>query len=76
MTRRRPTVVQVTTTDISLDPLLGSQLEAFVQAGFDVLGALAPGPYVGAAETMWYDSIGASTSLVRASRRERFRAGR
>jgi len=46
MTGRRPTVVHVTTTDISLELLLGPQLEAFVDAGFEVVGASAPGPYV------------------------------
>jgi glycosyltransferase involved in cell wall biosynthesis len=45
MTGRRPTVIHVTTTDISLELLLGPQLEAFVAAGFEVLGASAPGPY-------------------------------
>jgi glycosyltransferase involved in cell wall biosynthesis len=48
MTGRRPTVVHITTTDISLELLLGPQLEAFVRAGFDVVGASAPGPYVDA----------------------------
>ena len=48
MTGRRPTVVHVTTTDISLELLLGPQLEAFVAAGFEVVGASAPGPYVDA----------------------------
>jgi glycosyltransferase involved in cell wall biosynthesis len=48
MTRRRPTVVHVTTTDISLELLLGPQLEAFVADGFEVVGASAPGPYVDA----------------------------
>jgi glycosyltransferase involved in cell wall biosynthesis len=48
MTDRRPTVVHITTTDISLELLLGPQLEAFVDAGFDVFGASAPGPYVNA----------------------------
>jgi glycosyltransferase involved in cell wall biosynthesis len=48
MTGRRPTVVHVTTTDISLELLLGPQLEAFVDAGFDIVGASAPGPYLDA----------------------------
>jgi glycosyltransferase involved in cell wall biosynthesis len=48
MTDRRPTVVHITTTDISLELLLGPQLEAFVRAGFEVVGASAPGPYVDA----------------------------
>jgi glycosyltransferase involved in cell wall biosynthesis len=41
-------VIHVTTTDISLELLLGPQLEAFADAGFEVLGASAPGPYVDA----------------------------
>jgi len=50
VSRSRPTVVHVTTTDISLELLLGTQLEAFVRAGFDVIGVSAPGPYVAALE--------------------------
>jgi hypothetical protein len=46
MTRRRPIVVQLTTTDISFDPLLGPELEAFVEIGFDVVVTSGPGPYV------------------------------
>ena len=42
----RPIVIHVTTTDISLELLLGGQLEAFAEAGFEVVGASAPGPYV------------------------------
>lgn len=42
----RPKVVHVTTTDMSLELLLGPQLEAFAAAGFEVVGASAPGPYV------------------------------
>lgn len=41
-----PTVVHVTTIDMSLELLLGPQLEAFAQAGYRVIGASAPGPYV------------------------------
>jgi glycosyltransferase involved in cell wall biosynthesis len=40
--------MHVTTTDISLELLLGPQLEAFAEAGFEVLGASASGPYVDA----------------------------
>ncbi|MGH9057607.1 MAG: glycosyltransferase family 4 protein [Acidimicrobiales bacterium] len=36
----------MTTTDISLALLLGPQLEAFVRAGYDVVGVSAPGPFV------------------------------
>jgi glycosyltransferase involved in cell wall biosynthesis len=42
----RPTLVHVTTTDISLALLLGRQLAAFRDAGYDVVGVSAPGPYV------------------------------
>jgi glycosyltransferase involved in cell wall biosynthesis len=41
-------LVHVTTTDMSLELLLGPQLQAFADAGFRVLGASAPGPYVDA----------------------------
>lgn len=43
---RRPRIVHVTTTDISLALLLGPQLRAFADAGYEVIGASAPGPYV------------------------------
>ncbi len=43
MTRR---LIHVTTTDMSLELLLGPQLGAFVDAGFEVIGASAPGRYV------------------------------
>ena len=43
---RRPVVVPVTTTDMSLALLLAPQLEAFAAAGYDVVGASAPGPFV------------------------------
>jgi glycosyltransferase involved in cell wall biosynthesis len=46
-----PKVIHVTTTDISLELLLGPQLEAFVEAGYEVVGASAPGPFVGAIES-------------------------
>jgi glycosyltransferase involved in cell wall biosynthesis len=45
MTRR---LVHVTTTDMSLELLLGPQLSAFVDAGYEVYGASAPGRYVDA----------------------------
>src|SRR4029079_3198353 len=47
---RPPLVAPVTTTDISLELVLGSQLEAFAAAGFEVIGVSAPGPYVAALE--------------------------
>jgi len=46
----QPLLAHVTTTDISLELLLGPQLEAFAAAGFDVVGVSAPGPYVDALE--------------------------
>jgi glycosyltransferase involved in cell wall biosynthesis len=42
--------VHVTTTDISLEWLLGGQLEAFAAAGYEVIGVSAPGPFVPALE--------------------------
>ncbi|MFZ4518756.1 MAG: glycosyltransferase family 4 protein [Microthrixaceae bacterium] len=42
----RPRLVHVTTTDISLELLLGPQLSAFVAAGYEVFGLSAPGPFV------------------------------
>ncbi len=44
--RTRPRLIHVTTTDMSLEWLLGPQLEAFQRAGFEVVGASAPGPFV------------------------------
>jgi glycosyltransferase involved in cell wall biosynthesis len=41
-----PTVVHVTTVDVSLEGLLGPQLEAIASAGYRVIGVSAPGPYV------------------------------
>ncbi len=46
----RPRLVHVTTTDMSLDWLLGPQLEAFAAAGYEVIGASAAGPHVVAVE--------------------------
>jgi glycosyltransferase involved in cell wall biosynthesis len=42
----RPRLLHVTSADLSLDFLLGPQLQAFAAAGYEVLGASAPGPYV------------------------------
>ncbi len=44
----RPRVIHLTTTDMSLDWLLRPQLEAFADAGYDVVCASAPGPHVAA----------------------------
>ncbi len=45
MSRDRPRLVHLTTSDMSLALLLGPQLEAFARAGYEVIGASAPGPY-------------------------------
>ncbi len=41
-----PRLVHLTTTDISLELLLGPQLSAFVAAGYEVIGVSAPGSFV------------------------------
>lgn len=41
----RPRLIHVTTADISLSLLLGPQLRAFSNAGYEVIGASAPGPF-------------------------------
>ena len=43
---RRPVLVHLTTVDMSLALLLLPQLVAFRDAGYDVVGVSAPGPYV------------------------------
>jgi glycosyltransferase involved in cell wall biosynthesis len=48
MSRQKPMVVHVTTTDMSLELLLGPQLEAIAGAGYRVVGASAPGPHADA----------------------------
>jgi glycosyltransferase involved in cell wall biosynthesis len=45
---RRPILVHLTTTDMSLDWLLGPQLSAFAEDGYDVVGVSAAGPHVAA----------------------------
>ncbi len=42
----RPRLVHLTTTDISLELLLGPQLSAFIDAGYEVVGVSAPGEFV------------------------------
>lgn len=44
------TVAHLTTTDISLELLLGAQFDAVVSAGGEALGISAPGPFVEALE--------------------------
>jgi glycosyltransferase involved in cell wall biosynthesis len=43
-------LVHLTTTDMSLELLLGPQLSAFIDAGYEVIGMSAPGPFVPAIE--------------------------
>jgi glycosyltransferase involved in cell wall biosynthesis len=43
---RRPRIVHLTTVDMSLALLLLPQLVAFRDAGYEVIGVSAPGPYV------------------------------
>ncbi|MFM7271114.1 MAG: glycosyltransferase, partial [Actinomycetes bacterium] len=47
----RPRLIHVTTADISLSLLLGPQLRAFRDAGYEVIGASAPGPFVSELES-------------------------
>ena len=49
---RRPRLVHLTTTDMSLDWLLAPQLRAFADAGYEVVGMSAPGPHVEHLEEM------------------------
>jgi glycosyltransferase involved in cell wall biosynthesis len=44
-------LVHVTTVDMSLALLLGPQLRAFAEAGMEVIGVSAPGPYVSELES-------------------------
>lgn len=49
---RRLTVAHLTTVDMSLALLLACELRVDVEAGFDVLGISAPGPYVAGVEAL------------------------
>ena len=46
MSDSRPHLIHLTTTDISLELLLGPQLSAFIDAGYEVTGVSAPGGFV------------------------------
>ncbi len=61
----RPRLVHLTTTDMSLDWLLRPQLEAFADAGYEVIGMSAPGPHVAALEAAGIRHV-AVPSLTRA----------
>jgi glycosyltransferase involved in cell wall biosynthesis len=84
--RDRPVLVHVTTSDMSLDWLLGPQLRAFDDAGYEVVGMSAPGPHVATLEangvrhvaipgftrsSSVVSDLRALVQLVRALRRER-----
>lgn len=55
--RRRPRVVHLTTTDMSLDWLLRPQLEAFAAAGYEVLGVAAPSGHAAALAASGIDVV-------------------
>lgn len=71
-----PTVLHLTTTDISLELLLGPQLEAFRRAGYEVHAASAPGPFVEAVKDrrVWFHPLKHSTRSM--SLRSDLRAAR
>jgi len=46
----RPRVLHVATTDMSLELLLRPQFEAFIEAGYEIITASAPGRYVASLE--------------------------
>jgi glycosyltransferase involved in cell wall biosynthesis len=50
-------VIHLTTTDMSLDWLLGPQLRAFAEAGYEVVGMSAPGPHVANLEAMGIEHV-------------------
>jgi glycosyltransferase involved in cell wall biosynthesis len=55
--RARPRLVHMTTTDMSLDWLLGPQLLAFKAAGYEVIGMSAPGPHVANLNAMGIEHV-------------------
>lgn len=57
MRRARPRLVHVTTSDISLSLLLGPQLLAFAEAGYEVIGVSAPGAYAKDLEAMGIEHV-------------------
>jgi glycosyltransferase involved in cell wall biosynthesis len=58
MSRASRHVVHLTTTDMSLELLLGPQLTAFVEAGWQVTGVSAAGPFVPAIEARGVTFVG------------------
>jgi glycosyltransferase involved in cell wall biosynthesis len=59
---RPPRVVHVTTVDMSLALLLLPQLVAFREAGYEVIGVSAPGPYVRALEDHGIEHVALASS--------------
>lgn len=59
---RRPTILHLTTVDMSLALLLLPQLVAFREDGFEVVGVSAPGPYVVQLESQGIRHIGLTRS--------------
>jgi len=57
VTRSRPRVVHVATTDMSLDWLLAPQLQAFQAAGYEVIGMSAAGSHVAHLDEMGIEHI-------------------
>jgi glycosyltransferase involved in cell wall biosynthesis len=57
VTRSKPRVVHVTTTDMSLDWLLAPQLKAFKAAGYEIIGLSAAGPHVTHLEEMGIEHV-------------------
>ena len=68
--RRAPTVLHVTTVDLSLAALLLPQLVGQREAGWHVVGASAPGPWVGRIEREGIPHL----PLVHSTRRWRLRS--
>jgi len=55
--RERPRLVHMTTTDMSLDWLLGPQLLAFKAAGYEVIGMSASGAHIANLDAMGIEHI-------------------
>ena len=69
-----PTIIHVATTDMTLELLLGPQLSAFRDAGYDVVTASQPGPYVEALRSRGIEHIALQHATRTMSPREDARA--